>query len=74
MKKIYILICIVFSTSIINSCLSEEENKARQEQQLALKLAEKEREEQRLVEIAKQKAVQDSLEAVRIALERQENC
>lgn len=54
--------------------MSEEENKARQEQQLALKLAEKEREEQRLVEIAKQKAVQDSLEAVRIALERQENC
>lgn len=72
MRKVFILICIVFSTRLMFSCLSEDEKKARQEQKLALQLEEKEREELRLKELVIQKAVQDSIDAERLEQERKE--
>jgi hypothetical protein len=72
MKKKSILICIAVCTGLMFSCLSEEEKKARQEQKLALQLAEEKKEEQRLKELARQKAIQDSLDAVRLEQESKE--
>ena len=72
MKRISILICVAVCTSMLFSCLSEEEKKTQQEQRFAQQLAKKEREEQKLQEIAKQKAVQDSIEAIHLEQERRE--
>lgn len=70
MKNISLL--IIFVAIILSSCLSEEEKKAKEEQKIAIKLEEKEQERKRLVELAREKAIQDSLNAIRLEKERKE--
>jgi hypothetical protein len=57
---------------MLSSCLSEEEKKAREEQKIAKQLEEKEQEKKRLEELAREKAIKDSLNAIRLEKERKE--
>jgi hypothetical protein len=61
MKNLKFLIFFVLFLVAISSCLSDEERKAREEQ-----------EKKQIEEIAREKAVQDSLKTIRIEKEREE--
>ena len=72
MRNASTLIALFLLSSILFSCLSEEEKIARQERIIAEELAAKEKEDQRLKELAAQKIKQDSLDALHEEQERKE--
>lgn len=70
MRKIILFVTLIATTCLLFSCLSEEEKRVRQEKRIALQLEEDKREQQRLAELEREKAVRDSLELIRKEQER----
>lgn len=71
MKK-HLLISFCLFSLLMYSCISEAEKQAQEKRKIAFELEQKVREEQKLKEEARQKAIQDSLNIIRIEKERQE--
>ena len=72
MRKIFLFVTLIAITCLLFSCLSDEEKKIREEKRVALQLEAEKREQQRLAELEREKAVRDSLELIRIEQERKE--
>jgi len=72
MRKIFLFVTLIATTCLLFSCLSEEEKRVREEKRIALQLEAEKREQQRLAEIEREKAVRDSLELIRKEQERKE--
>lgn len=72
MRKIFLFVTLIATTCLLFSCLSEEEKRVREEKRIALQLEAEKREQQRLDDLEREKAVRDSLELIRKEQERKE--